>query len=192
MQRIVALPQKEFDDSLAEVKTTLAVAKSESISVPVPEVQKKLKSSDRDKPEFWQASASLINYRSMQPPTANLPDCLDDLNPRGSMYLAHGSKEVKDLKLPTYSNCKIALDDPRAREVFDREMRTLGLVMNKCLVLWHGGPIVLPANAPASLRFVDCYFEFTPGVPPDKPGKTLLASVMRSPDPSSMTVNFAN
>ncbi len=192
IRRAASLPMEEFKRSLLDLKTALSVARGEHVSASaeaVASIKSKLIKIDQDTPGFWGAAAAVISYQSPER-VGDLPDCLladpvgKDWSVRGNV-VTHGPL--------VYSNCSIALNDPRAVDILARTLTIANLMLKRCVVIYKGNPIILPPLPPprdrviGSIIFDDCTFDISTRGTPLAVGRELLTALLNARDPRSIT-----
>ena len=161
LQSQASLPQAAFDKALPDIRSTVAAARKDSMSVPpavIEELRSKLLASDPAAPDFWATLSEFVSYRSSlgyhatiapAPLTgvyslAKLPDCTDSLP--GPMTI----KEVLNPNEATpnrglYENCRFVLDSAKQDQILNDILKTTTpfLTFKNCLIEYHGGEITL-------------------------------------------------
>lgn len=201
MKTVAMLPQAEFNVRLAEVKTVLAIAKSQDVKAPDERVAESIRSkvadSDEDLDQYWGAAAAVINYES-PPLTPSLPDCLDSFptTKRIPDALVWGTKKMTITQPFTYSHCRIELDDPRAGQLYAQTLSRGTLRFYDCLIRYRGRQVSVPATQHGlfgELRFINCVFDLDlPVGRPPKLGEQLIAQAIssRSISDIALTLRF--
>lgn len=163
LQTQASLPQSAFDKALPDIRSTVAAARKDSISIP-PEVieglRSKLLASNSAAPDFWPALSEFVSYRSAlsyhdaAAPTpltgkfsfafAKLPDCTDSLpKPMSIKEVLSEHEAVQNRGL--YENCRLVLDSGKQDQILNAILRgsTPLLTFKNCLIEYHGGEISL-------------------------------------------------
>jgi hypothetical protein len=165
----VSLPQPAFEKALPDIRSTIAAARKDRISVPPPVIEglrSKLLASSSAAPDFWPTLSELVSYRSAlsyhaavatQPATRpatpigvyafhleRVPDCTDSL-PK--------PMTVKEVLSPTeatqnrgvYENCRFVLDSVTQGQKLNDILKgsTPLITFKNCLIEYHGGEINL-------------------------------------------------
>jgi len=145
-----ALPQGEFQATLPELASAIAVARRQKLKVPpkvLSDLQQNLTATAKT-PSFWPAAAEFISYRSFDkvqgtlPP--NLPNCTDGA-PRQQRVKSVEDEYHFTLENALYENCHITLDSPSdSKRINDLLMHTTtGITFRNCVVTYRGGEIKL-------------------------------------------------
>ena len=174
-KRISALSIKDFEKGLPEVKTILDAALLGHVipHATVVEIGAKLQQSNRDAPQFWSASSSLINYRSPDNPE-KFQSCMAQA----------GDQRLVPLDEPflKFDNCEIDLDAGVPIQIIMRVSRSHApIVFSNCKVIYRGGDIVLikPGSA---LIFINCVYDISVPKAPPRNGGDLITGILAAPD----------
>jgi hypothetical protein len=156
LQSQASLPQPAFEKALPEVRSTIAAALKDRISVPpalIEGLKSKLLASNSAAPDFWPTLSEFVSYRSAlsyhaaAAPAplrwvysfANVPDCVD--SPPKPMRIVSTS----DLSKGVYENCRFVLDSAEQDQKLNAILsgNTPAIVFQNCLIEYHGGDINL-------------------------------------------------
>jgi len=193
------LPQGEFQRNLPEIQNLLALARQRGVAVNpvlVRRMSEKLLNIKPRMPDFWPATAQLVNYRSSNgaPPkvlelaSVKLPDCTDSEPQPMRITEVLGPHEA-NVSNALYETCRITLDSATDNERINSLLlgRFPRIAFKNCLVIYRGGqinfklewkgevinmhveggPLLSVAMSGNTLQFENCLFEFTlEGVPP--------------------------
>lgn len=165
-----ALPLADFEASLPDLHSAIAVAKEQNVKISpsiMGDLGQKLTAS-ASAPNFWPVAAQFISYRSQvnvaadfqSLSRANMPNCTD--KPPTPMELhvsAEDEKSVPAGAFPTrstlipalYENCRFVLDSPEeaARVPFTDKGRAFSLKFQNCQIIYNGGPIAVFSSKPS-------------------------------------------
>lgn len=190
LKSVATLPQAEFNRRLDEVKTVLAVARSQEVKAPdenvTESIRSKIADSDEDLDQYWGAAAAVVNYESASS-TPSLPDCLSS-PPKEKLFpnaFKLGEKKMTYSQPFTYSNCQIELDEPRAGALY-AQVLTGGAALRfyECVIRYRGRPVIIPParyTLHGELQFIDCIFDLEiPQSRPPKLGELLIAKAIRA------------
>jgi len=157
LQIQASLPQSAFDKALPDIRSTIAAARKDRISVPptvIEGLRSKLLASDSASPDFWPTLSEFVSYRSAlsyraaaapAPLTnvysiaAKVPDCVDSA-PQ-AMKIVSTTSFSKGL----YENCRFVLDSAEQDQKLNAILQasTPIIVFKNCLIEYHGGEISL-------------------------------------------------
>ena len=158
LRNLVSLPQPAFEKALPEVRSAIAVARKDQISVPpavIEGLKSKLLASNSAASDFWPTLSEFVSYRSAlsyHAPAAaapgptmvyalakKIPDCVDSL-PKPMKIIS-----TNDLSKGVYENCRFVLDSAEQDQKLNAILSgsTPVLVFQNCLIEYHGGDINL-------------------------------------------------
>jgi hypothetical protein len=154
-----SLPQSAFDKALPEIKSTVATARKDRISVPpavIEGLRDKLLASNSNAPDFWPTIAEFISYRSLiqSPPprrplgqayyAAIVPTCTDSFPAPMKVTAVLSPHEIAQSR-GIYENCLFVLDSPDQDQRINTILntRTPYLTFKNCLIEYRGGEINL-------------------------------------------------
>jgi hypothetical protein len=131
LQTQASLPQSAFDEALPEIRSAVADARKDRISVPpavIEGLRSKLLASNSAAPDFWPTLSEFVSYRSAlshhaaaaasaQPTEkmysfATLPDCTDSL-PKPMTIKEVLSPHEATQNRGLYENCRFVLDSAK-------------------------------------------------------------------------------
>jgi hypothetical protein len=184
-----------FGRALPQVADALSDAVKLGIQTPqevVDSLQRNLLSTPQDRPDYWNAAAALITYRSGAR-SEILPRCLDK---KPVIKLAEPMDEKQTTMKITpaiYENCEIQLDDPKANLVYLETLQIANLELRHCKVSYGGGALFFPAHTigggpPRTIVFVECTFEMLVPSPPPESGRRLIAGLLAAENPKNASV----
>jgi hypothetical protein len=185
LENLSESPISEFRKQLSSVSELLAVAKKQQVGAGgVEGIRRKILESGHDAPDYWQAAAALVNYRS---PADNqvFPQCLFDGN----------TIEIRPDHIATLENCQLQLDSEVAIMIYVFKGRYgWTLQLKNCLIVYKGG-VLTPAAQRTIKDFIFVNCKFVVDVPPDSneippAGKALVDSLLAAQDPTNMQINF--
>jgi hypothetical protein len=164
LQSQASLPQPAFDKALPDIRSAVAAARKDSISVPptvIDGLRSKLLASNSQAPDFWATLSEFVSYRStlnyhstvmadfpltgkFYAFTNQVPNCMD--SPPKPMRV----KEVLNPQQITnnpglYENCRFVLDSPTQDQALNAILKgnTPFITFKNCLIEYHGGEISL-------------------------------------------------
>lgn len=164
LQTQASLPQAAFDKALPDIRSTVAAARKDRISVPpalIEGLRSKLLASNSAAPDFWSTLSEFVSYRSSlsyraaaasapTPLTKNYsivrltPDCTDSLpKPMAITEVRSPNEAVNSRGL--YENCRFVLDSTKQNQTLNDILRrsTPVITFKNCLIEYHGGEINL-------------------------------------------------
>jgi len=160
LQSQAALPQSAFDKALPDIRSTIATARKDRISVPsavIEGLRSKLLASNSAAPDFWPALSDFVSYRSAlsynapAPASpigmyafATLPDCTDSLPKPMTIKEVLSPNEVRPNR-GLYENCRFVLDSAKQDQKLNAILKgnTPLLTFKNCLIEYQGGEISL-------------------------------------------------
>lgn len=139
----------------------------------------------RNDPAFWQTTAEMITYRSLQGVPTQTQNLLSENLPTCTEAQSTG-KITKSTPLPDahsrvtiehgpmiYESCSITIDSPETEQKLGAYLSVGNVLFKNCLVIYNGGPIfVAPPGGGLSrvigeISFEDCVLRFNlSSVPP--------------------------
>jgi hypothetical protein len=159
----VSLPQSAFEKVLPEVRSEIATARKDQLSVPpavIEGLRSKLLASNSEAPDFWPTLSEFVSYRSSlsyhavtPAPPKNLfyysfakllPDCTDSLPKPMTIREVLGPHEATTNR-GLYENCRFVLDSAKQAQILNGILKgnTPLLTFKNCLIEYHGGEINL-------------------------------------------------
>jgi hypothetical protein len=166
LQSQASLPQSEFEKALPEIRSVVADARKDRISVPptvIEGLRSKLLASNSQAPDFWPTVSEFVSYRSSLsyyagagqispvPPMKMyyssarlLPNCTDSLpKPMRVTDVLSPNEAVNSRGL--YENCRFVLDSPTQDQTLNGILRrsTPVITFKNCIVEYRGGEINL-------------------------------------------------
>jgi len=161
LQSQASLPQAAFDKALPDIRSTVAAAHKDSISVPpavIEGLRSKLLASNSAAPDFWPALSEFVSYRSalgyhaaVAPAPligvvsfAKFPDCTDSL-PRPITIKEVLSPHEATPNRGLYENCRFVLDSATQDQTLNTILKgnTPLITFKNCLIEYNGGEISL-------------------------------------------------
>jgi hypothetical protein len=161
LQSQASLPQSAFEKALPEIRSTVAAARKDRISVPAAVIEglrSKLLASNSETPDFWPTVSEFVSYRSAlsyhaaaasAPPIAVysaklLPNCTDS-EPTPMVITAVPTPESFTMSTGIYENCRVTLDSPEDNARINAVLTTSTplLTFKHCLVVYRGGAVNL-------------------------------------------------
>jgi hypothetical protein len=163
LQSQVSLPQADFDKALPDIRSTVAAARKDRISVPpavIEGLRSKLLASNSAAPDFWPTLSEFVSYRSAlsyhaaaatpTPPTSVysfaklVPDCTDSLPKPMTVKEVLSPNEITQNR-GLYENCRFVLDSVKQDQVLNTILRgnTPLITFKNCLIEYRGGEINL-------------------------------------------------
>jgi hypothetical protein len=168
LQTKVAVPQKEFEANLPDLRKAIVTAREEKVSVSpgvIKDLQNKLVITPDTAPTYWQTAADLVSYgsvitaswlpRATKTTSANsatwsgfptLPICIDSqpkITEKNLVdMLPHGDVTGK---FGEYQTCRFEIDSPQEQQRLDGYLHNVPeIVFYRCLIVYRGGDITLP------------------------------------------------
>jgi hypothetical protein len=190
-----SLPQAAFDKALPDIRSMIAAARKDRISVPpavIEGLRSKLLASNSSAPDFWPTLSEFLSYRSVlsyhavAAPTApigmyyfaKLPDCSDSLpKPMTIKEILSPNEAVPNRGL--YENCQFVLDSPIQTQRINGILNngTPLLTFKNCIVEYHGGEI----NLIFAWDKTPFTFTFVPPNPEDKTPPKIVTTTLSGP-----------
>jgi hypothetical protein len=161
LQSQASLPQSAFEKALPEVRSTVATARKDGISVPpavIEGLRSKLLASNSATPDFWPTLSEFVSYRSAlsyhatAAPTPMIrvfslstqPNCTDSLpKPMTIKEVVSPNEAINNRGL--YENCRFELDSATQGQTLNAILRgkTPFITFKNCLIVYYGGEISL-------------------------------------------------
>jgi hypothetical protein len=161
-----SLPQPAFEKALPDIRSAVAAARKDQISVPpsvIEGLNSKLLASNSSSPDFWPTVSEFVSYRSAlsyhaaAPGTATpssqhtwlssfakFPDCTDSL-PKPMTIKEVLSPNTATNNRGLYENCRLVLDSAEQAQALNAILKgnTPLLTFMHCVIEYHGGEISL-------------------------------------------------
>jgi len=148
-------------------------------------------------PEAWQAAAQLVSYESPQS-DMNVPNCVN-ITPSQLSWVPVSPRFPGDQGTPpphqfTLTHCHLDLDAPIDSSHFSPigPPESFTIVCDRCVVTYSGGHIpLLGLKGYVNLIFNNCTFIFSSSGEPPPNGKSLIHTVLTSPNIEHVSSNLA-
>jgi hypothetical protein len=201
-----SLPAEEFQSTLTDLRSSIAIAKKESVKVDMHTIgvlQKKLVDTDSSASDFWPTVSTFVSYRSeiqSTPLSGNIPNCTDSLPSLNKVSSIRDLHEI-DIAGGVYENCRVTLDSVQDQEKINSLLknRNMLIIFKHCLVAYRGGNINLivgwknhhakigigdvkvPVDAVMNgnaISFEDCIFDFVFSSAPPSNGREVTQALL--------------
>ena len=191
------LPSSEFGNYLPEVKTMLAVAKTNHVPT-APQtanaIREKILRVDHQIPAYWETAAAFINYRSSEP-SIQMPNCLDlptqQTIQEGDQIVVKDHVATATMHGPwVWKDCRIEIDRPNAQIRNLQQLQMGDLELRHCWIVYRGGLLLFPKPG-GTLRFVDCVFQIIVTTAPPSNGRKLLDGLLSANNLSDVKISIS-